>query len=312
MTRASVFSSFFPVLSVFLALAVFSGCASSTARPPRTAADDGIRIYADLLVRAYPAANITLSEEDGGLFATVNAGAAGPEKILFSPWGGCPEAGPDEERDAPLCSSFGQMYPVGAGGRAPERGFDPGRVRNEAFLKALYGADSTGVEQHVVVLDFFGRKLAFSSRHGAAEALARVVKKLAAVVAEDPGATAYILPSGGTFAWRTIKNSPRLSAHSFAVSIDLNIQKGVYWLWHPSADAVDDARKFYPQAVVDAFEAEGFIWGGKWYSFDFMHFEYRPELILQARENPAPMPLRPAARGPERQPKNLDRPRGRG
>ena len=32
-----------------------------------------------------------------------------------------------------------------------------------------------------------------------------------------------------------------------------------------------------------AFEAEGFIWGGKWSEFDLMHFEYRPELILLAR-----------------------------
>ena len=43
-------------------------------------------------------------------------------------------------------------------------------------------------------------------------------------------------------------------------------------------------------AEVEAFEAEGFIWGGKWSEFDLMHFEYRPELILLARlargENP--------------------------
>jgi hypothetical protein len=25
-----------------------------------------------------------------------------------------------------------------------------------------------------------------------------------------------------------------------------------------------------------AFEAEGFIWGGKWAAFDLMHFEYGP------------------------------------
>ena len=35
----------------------------------------------------------------------------------------------------------------------------------------------------------------------------------------------------------------------------------------------------YPQAIVDAFEAEGFIWGGRWYHYDTMHFEYRPELL---------------------------------
>jgi hypothetical protein len=34
-----------------------------------------------------------------------------------------------------------------------------------------------------------------------------------------------------------------------------------------------------PQFIVDAFEAEGFIWGGRWYHYDTMHFEYRPELF---------------------------------
>ena len=34
-----------------------------------------------------------------------------------------------------------------------------------------------------------------------------------------------------------------------------------------------------PQEIVDAFEAEGFIWGGRWAHYDTMHFEYRPELL---------------------------------
>ena len=35
-----------------------------------------------------------------------------------------------------------------------------------------------------------------------------------------------------------------------------------------------------PAALVRAFERQGFIWGGKWFFFDTMHFEYRPELLL--------------------------------
>lgn len=36
-------------------------------------------------------------------------------------------------------------------------------------------------------------------------------------------------------------------------------------------------RLAYPASIVRAFESEGFIWGGKWYHFDLMYFEYRPE-----------------------------------
>ena len=37
-----------------------------------------------------------------------------------------------------------------------------------------------------------------------------------------------------------------------------------------------------PQPVIDAFERNGFVWGGKWLFFDPLHFEYRPETLLLA------------------------------
>ena len=38
-----------------------------------------------------------------------------------------------------------------------------------------------------------------------------------------------------------------------------------------------------PQAVIDAFEKNGFVWGGKWSHFDNIHFEYAPEIISIAQ-----------------------------
>jgi hypothetical protein len=35
-----------------------------------------------------------------------------------------------------------------------------------------------------------------------------------------------------------------------------------------------------PWEIVEVFEKHGFISGGKWYHYDTMHFEYRPELLL--------------------------------
>ena len=31
--------------------------------------------------------------------------------------------------------------------------------------------------------------------------------------------------------------------------------------------------------LVNIFEKNGFIWGGRWYHYDTMHFEYRPEMF---------------------------------
>jgi len=238
----------------------------------------GGNVYArefDALRRAYPSLEFAVAEERDGMYLVTS-----DARVFFGPLGGCPEPPhPDSPGDAPLCASFAQGYPAGAGHRNPARGFEPGRVRNEAFLKLLYGQDAREVEESLRDVGFLGEKQRFSTRHGAADALERVAGKLEALVREKPGSKAYVLPAGGTYAWRKISKSPRLSAHSFGICIDLNIEKGIYWQWKPSAEAEKEAREKYPQEIVDIFEAEGFIWGGKWHSFDFMHFEYRPELL---------------------------------
>ena len=38
----------------------------------------------------------------------------------------------------------------------------------------------------------------------------------------------------------------------------------------------------WPAAIVSAFEAEHFVWGGRWNRYDTMHFEWRPELFCEA------------------------------
>ncbi len=38
-------------------------------------------------------------------------------------------------------------------------------------------------------------------------------------------------------------------------------------------------RNRIPVEIVRIFERHGFIWGGAWYHYDTMHFEYRPELL---------------------------------
>lgn len=263
---------FFSVLIAGMAsVACWNGMAALAA-PDRGSA--AMRETAERLVAAYPDANLALQDGPDGLRVV-----SGETRFLFSPWDGCPAAYPDDPLDAPLCALFAQEYPKGEGARHPAPGFDPGRNRNEAFLKFLYGENDRAVEKHLVKVNFFGETWKFSSRHGAAAALGRVAARLERAVAADPELREYILPGGGTYAWRKIKDSPRLSAHSFGVCIDLNIEKGIYWLWHPEPETIATIRRDYPQIIVDAFEAEGFIWGGKWHSFDFMHFEYRPELL---------------------------------
>jgi hypothetical protein len=87
---------------------------------------------------------------------------------------------------------------------------------------------------------------------------------------------------------RYVRGTRSMSYHAYGLALDVIPssygRKAVYWRW--SAALTDDwsdiplsDRWHPPQAVIDAFEENGFVWGGKWYRFDAVHFEYRPEIL---------------------------------
>jgi hypothetical protein len=68
--------------------------------------------------------------------------------------------------------------------------------------------------------------------------------------------------------------------HSFGIAVDINVACSDYW--HDvvtDETAKVDYRNRIPAEIIEIFENNGFIWGGWWYHFDTMHFEYRPELL---------------------------------
>jgi hypothetical protein len=94
---------------------------------------------------------------------------------------------------------------------------------------------------------------------------------------------AWIFPLKGSYNRRDIAGTDRLSPHSWGIALDLH--KGTYWRWSRVSGPMEllALRSAYPWEIIAAFEEQGFIWGGKWYHFDTMHFEYRPELLARAR-----------------------------
>ena len=81
--------------------------------------------------------------------------------------------------------------------------------------------------------------------------------------------------SAGAFNCRTVKDTGKRSMHAYGAAIDLNTKFADYWLWNKAG-----YRNRIPFEIVAIFERHGFIWGGKWGHFDTMHFEYRPELLI--------------------------------
>jgi hypothetical protein len=181
----------------------------------------------------------------------------------------------EQKLEAPdLEDTFSLPYRTGPIEPVTRENEDPGRIRFDPLFHAAYGASQEQVE--VVEIDFLGQKLKVNRK--VAPAFERVERRLGEALKKAPALRPYLTKVGGTFNWRKIANTNRQSAHSYGVSIDLNVARSHYWEWAKPKLPVRWANQI-PQAIVEAFEAEGFIWGGRWYHYDTMHFEYRPELL---------------------------------
>jgi hypothetical protein len=180
-------------------------------------------------------------------------------------------------RDASVLDQFRLAYPRGAEIAAPAKDFDPGRFRDEAFFDALYG-DCRKRRPDLIPVRWIGdEKILFARANGAAahlEAVAAEIEKLPISLRRAA------MPTAGTYVCRPVKDTGRLSMHSYGAAIDLNLKYSNYWLWEAKGANIP-YRNAMPRQIVDIFERHGFIWGGRWYHYDTMHFEYRPELLAE-------------------------------
>ena len=185
---------------------------------------------------------------------------------------------------ADIKDMFVVPYPRGARVSPPARDEDPGRARNAALFDKMYGdCGKGGVAANLVDVVWlpkkWGKPLKVTRINGVAEKLAAVSRELDALPASFDR---YLFPSAGTYACRSIAGTDRISAHGHGIAIDLSTVTTDYWRWAKRAPTKGDAipyRNRLPLEIVDIFERHGFIWGGKWYHYDTMHFEYRPDLL---------------------------------
>lgn len=159
----------------------------------------------------------------------------------------------------------------------PEYLQDAGRSRSETLFKKMYGSSQAEVRKNLVSVNWFGEKVPFTRVNGAADHL----RAVAAELAKHPDLRPY-LKSSGSFYWRKVRGANRLSAHSYGIAFDIGVKHSDYWLWkNPNKGEL--AQIAYanrmPKKLVQIFEKHGFIWGGRWYHYDTMHFEYRPEIL---------------------------------
>lgn len=169
---------------------------------------------------------------------------------------------------------------------------DPGRIRYELFFRKMYGNSAEEVRQKLVTIywmpKIFGNNypLLVTTVNGVDRKLVHISNELESLVAIHPEFRPLLDHPGGTFNWRYIANTNRLSPHSFGMTIDINADLSNYWQWDFTKKGIfitEVAELTYhndiPWEIVHIFEKYNFIWGGKWHHYDTMHFEYRPEII---------------------------------
>lgn len=179
-------------------------------------------------------------------------------------------------------------YEPGQPARLPGLNEDPGRIRYAPLFNKMYGDCTKGeVMGQLVSVDWLpkhnGGKVKITSVNGVADKLAAVSKDLD----ELPDAfLKYLKPNSGTYNCRVIAGTTRVSAHGHGYAIDVNSDESDYWQWtKPDAAGAYPYKNRVPYEIVAIFEKHGFVWGGKWYHYDTMHFEYRPELLPQPKPN---------------------------
>lgn len=161
------------------------------------------------------------------------------------------------------------------------------------FFDAVYDSFSRGsLEKHIKSVKFLGFSVNVHERiTGPLSNVEKRVQKLAETDSEVSTFLKNINRNEGYF-WRIIAGTNRKSFHSLGIALDIQPKyyggKEVFWSWTRDKNPENwmltrpSARWMPPKAVIDIFEEEGFIWGGKWAIWDNMHFEYHPELTFAA------------------------------
>ncbi len=185
--------------------------------------------------------------------------------------------------DADIEDQFYAPYETGRPSAPPAENMDPGRVRHEPFFRKMYGDCedprylAETMEAVVWLPTRVGAKVRISKINGIARQLQKVSDELDRL---DAAFVDYLHPIAGTLNCRNIAGTDRRSMHGYAAAIDISIKHAHYWRWgNEDGKAKPVYQNKIPFEIVEIFERHGFIWGGKWYHYDTMHFEYRPELL---------------------------------
>ena len=190
----------------------------------------------------------------------------------------------EEKLDNPdLEDMMSQDYKMGKDWNSPpDINFEPGRIRYEPFFNKMYGETESQIRKNLTSIIWLPNVANTEVLVSKVSELDKKFNKLSEELERiSPELRKYIEKTAGTFNYREISGTKRLSSHAYGIAIDINTEFSDYWKWDKSMKY----KNRIPMEIVEIFEKHGFIWGGKWYHYDTMHFEYRPELLINSNHD---------------------------
>lgn len=158
---------------------------------------------------------------------------------------------------------------------------------NRASLDAYYSAHDLGEdgtptarwEEHnlTMIATPFPMALAWQPRRAVtairchrrvAESLSRILRAMLELCGDERAVHAARMHLfGGCYCFRRVAGASRLSVHSWGAAVDLDPDRNARGIRHGVRHGM------VPLEVVGAFEAEGWVWGGRFRTPDCMHFQ---------------------------------------
>jgi hypothetical protein len=164
------------------------------------------------------------------------------------------------------------------------------RPRSHYFFDALYRAHNHNeAYERVKTIRFLGNNV--TVHYSILGYLSLVEEHILAASRTNAQVQAWInnINNLAGWSWREVADTQARSFHSYGAAIDILPRslggREIYWLWASNHRQdwwnIPFERRYHPpNAVIQAFESYGFVWGGKWPFFDTMHFEFRPEIFI--------------------------------
>jgi|GEM_PF-212393 len=229
------------------------------------------------LMMAYPESITGVEKsEEGKVFIITASG----KKILYDDKQSKDFNGKMDNAD--LQDILEDIYPLTMPDKLLDINRDPGRFRNYNLLNEVYGGSEREVSSNLISVPAPYKNYQFNKNNGAAESLKKAMEELKQLSLGNGAVSSLLNPINGTFNYRVISGTGKLSPHAYGIAIDINSNPSDYWKW-ASRDAGEKRMLSYPKELVDTFEKNNFVWGGKWGHFDILHFEYRPEVLVKAK-----------------------------